>query len=435
MSRGTRPDTVTPGVEIRKMVPGGSGLAFLDGNPLFVPLTAPGDVVIPERVRAARGVLFAQPGSILTSSPDRVEPPCPWFGRCGGCSWMHLRYEAQLRWKGSILLEALRGIGSITADLPIAVRESPVTLGYRYRARLRISGGRAGFLRRGSGQVVAWDRCRILPDGLNEAVSTLRSLLDSAGGPPGRSVPVSCEVAMSPVDGAVSFLWDVERRRGSRSHVRALMDRLEGTARERGLEVAGQAARDGRGKLLLRRGGGIRLDAAGALLLASPGTFFQVNPAVNGLLVLRVMELLGERGTSSLLDLYCGNGNFSIPAALRGMDVLGVEASAPAVADAETAAAAGSTFRRMDVADFLARDSKSWDAAVLDPPRAGLPAPVTRLLTARKVPVLVYVSCEPSTLARDLARLTSAGYSIRRMELVDMFPQTFHAETLVVLER
>jgi 23S rRNA (uracil1939-C5)-methyltransferase len=168
---------------------------------------------------------------------------------------------------------------------------------------------------------------------------------------------------------------------------------------------------------------------------ASPGTFFQVNPHINAVLVKRVLAHLRSMGATSLLDLYCGNGNFSLPAAATGIKTVGVESSLKAVLDAHSASGPDSRFIEMDTARFLAQDNEDRDAVIVDPPRTGLPREVAGLLGVKRFPLLIYVSCEPSTLARDLARLTGAGYVISNMELFDMFPQTSHSEVLVVMKR
>ncbi len=419
-------------VRVEKLVSGGAGLGFLDSRAVFIPLTAAGDVILPREIRSGRGVLFAEVDQVLKRSPERRDPPCPWFGTCGGCQWMHLTYPSQLRWKEAITEEAFRGIPVPKNGGGFAVHPSPRETGYRYRARLQVKRDLLGFFRRRSGRIVPWDACLLLPPELNASVSLLRSWFRSRRAPEALR---SCEIALSPVDGSLTIEWIYQGTRGARAGVSFLMDAAEKGFSERGIAVAGQEARDLRGKSMERRGGGLPLKVAGAALKASPGTFFQVNPPVNEVLVQRVVGHLLSRGVGRVLDLYCGNGNFSLPAAAAGIQGLGVDSSPQAVRDAMERGGDTSRFETVDVERFLKRDRGRWDAVVVDPPRTGLPRAVSRSLAEKPCPVLVYVSCDRATLARDLALLLEGGYELRERELFDMFPQTHHAEILVVLER
>ncbi|MDF1534897.1 MAG: class I SAM-dependent RNA methyltransferase [bacterium] len=418
-------------VLIEKLVSGGDGLGHLDGYPVFVPLTAPGDVVIPKEVRKARGVLFARDSSVISRSGERREAPCPWFGKCGGCQWMHLPYPAQLQWKRTVYSETVGRIAGLPEVVPVKVHSSPAEFGYRHRIRLKYDGKRFGFYRRSSRAVVSWEKCLLLPDLLNRTVEVLREALDGRG-VDGRLRDL--ELAADPAAESMTAMWVFEPGR-RRSMGSAVLDNVESALLSAGIPLAGQGVSiANRGKVVADRGGGLHFKVRGKPVKASPGTFLQVNPAVNEILVERVEHHLGPGDGRLLLDLYCGNGNLSIPAAAAGFRVLGVESSPGAVRDAMDAAPDGCRFVTADAAEYLSGSFDRWDVVVADPPRTGLPAPLVEKLARISPPLIVYVSCEPATLARDLARLTAAGYGIRTMELLDMFPQTSHVESITVLE-
>ena len=421
----------TTPVRIEKLVPGGNGLGHLDDSVVFVPLTAPGDLVSVREVRRRRGVYFAEPDKVIESAPERRNPPCPWFGRCGGCQWMHMDYGYQIRWKEDIFRQALRGIAHLKEEPSILVHPAPSEFQYRFRARLQIKGSVVGFFRRGSNRIVPWDQCMLLPEALNSVVKDLRGWFKSNRAPQSLK---SCEIALSPVDGSVTLNWVFDTVKGISGAARTIMDGIEGILAGEKMKIAGQAAQDSNGMTIEARGGSLPLEVDRVRMSASPGTFFQVNPDVNEILLKRVLTHLRSMGSHSLLDLYCGNGNFSLPAAASGMKAVGVESSPGAVADASSVAGAGCRFIEMDTSSFLTQDSESRDAVIVDPPRKGLPQNVVDLLGTKRIPLLVYVSCEPPTLARDLARLTEAGYVIGSIELFDMFPQTSHSEALVVMK-
>jgi tRNA/tmRNA/rRNA uracil-C5-methylase (TrmA/RlmC/RlmD family) len=271
----------------------------------------------------------------------------------------------------------------------------------------------------------------LLPEVLNLTVKDLRAWYRD------KAIPelTSCEVAMSPVDGSITFYWIFNKSKGNSGAARMIMDGVEEIAAGKETNIAGQAVHDSRGATIATRGRSLPLEAGGVRMWATPGTFFQVNPPINAVLVKRVLTHIRSKGATSLLDLYCGNGNFSLPAAATGMKTVGVESSSKAVHDALSASGPDSRFIEMDTARFLAEDNETRDAVIVDPPRTGLPREVVTMLGAKPFPTLIYVSCEPSTLARDLARLTGAGYVISHMELFDMFPQTSHSEALVVMKR
>lgn len=342
-----------------------------------------------------------------------------------------MKYEAQLRWKEDTLRQALRRIAHLDKPMSMVIHPAPAEFQYRYRVRIQIDGSATGFYRRSSKTIVPWDRCMLLPEPLNLIAKDLCNVFEDRAAPPALE---SCEAALSPEDSGITLNWQFKKAGGNRDAAARIMDSMEGKAAGIELKLAGQRAQDQKGRTFAERGGSLSIAVAGTTMSASPGTFFQVNPQINAKLVDRVLTHLRTTGITTLLDLYCGNGNLCLPAAAAGIKTLGVESSPGAIRDAKTAAGPRSRFVEMDVGRFLAGYYDRPDAVVLDPPRSGLSAESAAILGARRTPLLLYISCEPSTLARDLTRLTQAGYVIVGMELFDMFPQTSHLETLVVMK-
>jgi len=419
---------------IEKLVAGGDGLGRIDGVPVFVPLSAPGDLITTGSVRHKRGVSFASIREVVRGSPLRRDPPCPYFTKCGGCSWMHMSYAAQVEWKGKILNETLRRIGGIEIVPEAETVSSPSEFQWRHRIRLHHRNGGLGFFRRGTHDLVRWDRCLIIPETLNRAAAALRTVT----GEEGRNLPVdSVELAVSPVDQAVSVLWQIEKGKGS-VDIDELMSRTRTDLDKAGLDCSCQAVSSGSPPQVKGLAGTpLMLSSGQCTTLASPGTFFQVNPHQNKTLVAKVLSILRDRGVRRMVDLFCGNGNFSIPASLEGVRVTGVEFFPGAVADAKTAMEDGEiVFFNSDVESFLtANPDMSADAVLVDPPRAGLSSLVRDALLRWAPETIVYVSCDPATLARDLRSFLESGYNLTSVKGFDMFPNSAHIEALAVLER
>ncbi len=380
-------EQTSPEVRIERLAAGGDGVGRLpDGRIVFVPLTAPGDlarVTVTElRARHARADLV----ELLEPSPVRVEPRCAVFGECGGCSWQHLAYAAQLEAKQAIVADALRRIGRIAWTAPIEISASPRAYHYRGRARVQVEAGAVGYRRRGSRSLCATRACPVLVEPLEERLATL------AADAPKR-------------DGEWELASDAEATRA--------------TALPRG---------DGP-RLTLQLGG----DAIGI----SPGVFTQSNPLLHERLAERVFACVGRGG--SALELYAGAGFFTLGLARRFDVLAAVEASPLAVDDLRQNLAAA----QIDHVEVFEADvtSDAWlaptgvtDLALVDPPRTGLQGSLLERLLRIAPRRFVYLSCDPATLARDLGHLVRGGYELRHVEAFDLFPQTSHVEVLVVLE-
>jgi 23S rRNA (uracil1939-C5)-methyltransferase len=373
-----------------------------DGRVAFVEAAAPGDRVelalTESRARWVRGRIVR----LLEPGPDRVEPRCAVFGTCGGCTWQHLDDEAQARAKTSILGDALERIGHLRVPRPIAFHASPSGYGTRLRARLHVEGGRAGFRRRRSHALCEVRACPVLEP---ELEARLARLSDDA-----RAGRVE--------DGE----WELVA-----GDTGAVARRCPG-------DDLGAGA-----------GAAVELSVEGRPLRISPGVFAQANrPLLDPLAAAVRRAVLGPAGREAglLLELYAGAGFFTVGCAPHFLAAVAVESGHAAVSDLRFNLARASLdhveVREGDCESELARwpaTAPRPDVVLLDPPRAGLgragAAELARVGAAR----VVYLSCDPATLARDLAVLCEAGYALRSVEGFDLFPQTPHVEALAVLER
>ena len=337
---------------------GGKGVARHEGKVVFVPYVIPGEVVAAEVVREKKKFAEADLVSVETPSPDRVAPPCPYFGRCGGCAYQHMTYERQLALKAAQVEQTLRRVGRL-AEVPMRpIVPAPKPYEYRNRIRVHVAGGIVGFFAADAHALIDVERCAIAAPVVNQALGRLRG----------------------------------------------------GAMRE--------------GDYSLRAPGG--------------GPFFeQTNPEVTRELVALVKATV-RRGQQVLIDAYCGGGLFARELAPWFETVIGIEENVQAVAAARHHAQPHERYLAGDVAACLGELLSTHDATrttlLLDPPTTGLDARVLDLVLAGAPAELVYVSCNPATLARDLAGLSSA-YTLTAVTPVDMFPQTAEIEVVAHLTR
>lgn len=415
---------------------GGRGLGRHAGKAVFVPLTAPGDQVRCRVVRSRSHYDEAEIDALLVPAPERREPPCPVFGLCGGCQWQHLPYALQATWKERLFREALVRAGVAGEEAVQPLVPAPAEWGYRNRAQfkcfLTAAGLVSGFYRHGSHHVVDTPRCLLVNEPLRDVYARLRPEL--AGGPRPAAIP-QFDLAADD-DNRVALLLHALP-----AAVPALRPWLKALAGRLGLAAGLQAGRKETIEVVAGDPGcTLSVDDPPMTLRVSPGGFAQVNPAQNRALVAAVIEAARLTGNERLLDLFCGAGNFSLPLARRAAEVVGVESYPPAIADARRNAArngiANAHFLCEGAESALSRlaAARPFDVVLLDPPRAGA-YPVMRALLAAGPQRILYVSCEPTTLVRDLKPLIHGGYAVVFSQAFDLFPQTWHVESLTVLER
>jgi 23S rRNA (uracil1939-C5)-methyltransferase len=387
-----RNDVSRQTLRIEKLVYGGDGLARSDAGVVLTPFVLPGELVHADVTRAKNDLLRGAVVEIAEPAPGRIAPPCPYFSRCGGCQYQHAPYEFQVETKQSILREVLRRTGKIEFDGDIpSVTSEPWE--YRNRTQLHIEKGEIGYFEAGSHRLCAIERCPISSPKLNEAIATLSSDLSRH-----LHFRAHLELFTNETDIQVHLLDPVPYT------ARTLFDSLGPTG---AIEY-----------------GEFRV---------SRNSFFQVNR----FLAERLVEtVLGDSTGETALDLFAGVGLFSLALARRFGSVTAVESGVSAHRDLEfNAARAGVKIdaHRANAEDYLASLDRAPDLMVLDPPRSGLGRPIVRELLRLKGRDVAIVSCDPSTLARDLRPLLDGGYKIQSVKLVDLFPQTYHLETVTRL--
>ncbi|HVF57719.1 MAG TPA: class I SAM-dependent RNA methyltransferase [Pyrinomonadaceae bacterium] len=383
-------------VEIERILPGGLGLAHAGGQTLLVALAAPGDRVRVRVERVRGSVAFASITEVLAPSSSRVEPPCPYFGRCGGCDFQQLTYDAQLDAKVEIIRDCLRRVARIEPPPEILITPSPSAWRYRSRLRWQYDARRKhlGYYERGSHRI-----CDV----------------------------VECPVALPPMQEKLSAL----RARMREGELPEDASEFEAVAGDEGVSLLPPVAHgDDAGQVRVVAQERYHFDAA---------CFFQINHELLEPLVAEATR--GAEGASAL-DLYCGVGLFTLPLARRFARVTGVEGNAAACVYARrNLADAGldnATVETSAVGDWLTKHagrSAPADFVLLDPPRAGAEPETVAAILALRPQHISYVSCDPATLARDLRGLIAGGYLIASLRAFDMFPQTHHVETVVRLAR
>ncbi|HEY0762940.1 MAG TPA: class I SAM-dependent RNA methyltransferase [Pyrinomonadaceae bacterium] len=378
-------------VEIERILPGGMGLAHAEGKTVFVSLAAPGDRV---RVRVEReqgNVLFASIEEILAPSPVRIEPPCPYFGRCGGCDFQQLTYEAQLAAKAEIIRDCLHRIARLEQVPEIVVTPSPDNWHYRMRATWQIDEEQQtiGYYERGSRRVCDVVDCAVLQTELQAKLSDVRATAWFQF-PPGLK---HLDVVVGENDS--SFAPEF----------------AEFETRELSLTIRGEVYR------------------------YNAEAFFQVNPSLLGPLI---DFALADASGESALDLYSGVGLFTLPLARQFKRVVAVEANPAATRFArrnlQDAGLSNARVTTATVTDwFRGGPTPSADFVLLDPPRAGAESAVIKGILDLHPATISYVSCDPATLARDLKKLIAGGYTLSSIAAFDLFPQTHHVETVARL--
>jgi len=411
----------------QKLVYGGDALGHYQGRAVLVPRALPGERLEVEIVRTAKGVMHGRPLRILTAAPARVDAPCPYFGRCGGCHYQHFSPENQAAAKAEILRETLRRIGKIQWEPDIPVHAGPAW-NYRNQAQIKVAvqpDGRIalGFFEAESHRLSAIDACLILSPRLNAILAALRGAEWSAKLTGCREIELFADDRDEKVMMAI---------RGS----------LNGKEAE-ALAADCLAKLPGVASVAIEAGGGSRVFGEQALKYqvgdfeyqVSAGSFFQASKFLLPEFVKSVTE--GEHGALAL-DLFAGVGLLTLPLARHFDEIVSVEAHPPAAADLAANAKAHAFQNVRAVAetafDFLRRFARSSpDLVVVDPPRAGVGSDTLKFIAALQPRKIHYASCHPATLARDLGLLIAWGYQLKFVELFDFFPQTFHIECIAKL--
>jgi 23S rRNA (uracil1939-C5)-methyltransferase len=401
---------------------GGEALGRLDGRVVFVPYALPGETVridlVTEQRDYARGNLL----EVLTPAPSRVDPPCPYYGQCGGCSLQHAEYSAQLAFKQRVVAEQLGRIGHFSAADSLVRPTIGMISPWEYRNHARFTVGRRQgelcFTRRGTRRLMRIERCLLMQPRINAAVEQIQ---DRLVGFRGHQVALrhganTGDLLVNPALEAVPELPS-----GQTELEEQLFDRRFRIAAPAFFQV--NTRRETRP---LPIG-----------LTAPPWPLPDDGLSMAEILALVVHDRLAPHGDELLLDAYCGVGTFAVLLARAVGRAIGIEESSAAVADARRNAAGlpNVEFILGKTEQILPTLADRPDAVVLDPARVGCQPEVLKALTQLGPTRLVYVSCDPATLARDLAILVEGGFTLHDVQPLDMFPQTYHIECVALLTR
>jgi 23S rRNA (uracil1939-C5)-methyltransferase len=423
--------TVT--VTIEKLVDSGAGLGRVDGRVVFVPRTLPGETVESRITTVKKGYAEAQPEKILNPSSNRVEPPCPVFGNCGGCQWQHIAYHTQLEEKVNILREDLARIGKISdANLlpPIPAPEP-----YEYRSRIQLKTDRSknppeiGFYAHESHRIVSFDRCMIAAPAINEAIRKIRTVLTEFKGGP----KYVTEVHVHQSGARGKLLLRLVGMDEPREPVNRLFAEFERVLPD----LVSQVYYGRSGQRFVRKRDYLLEEYKGVRFRISDRSFAQVNWNQTGPLIDTVVGFAGLTGSESVLELYSGIGTFGLFLGEGAKALTGYDEDPLAVKDAVyNAGQKGMTHARflrkpaIEAVRDLVDEKRSFDCVVLDPPREGVDRAVLKAIRKLNPSRIVYVSCHPASLARDLRIMIDAGYRAGRLQPIDLFPQTHHLEVV-----
>lgn len=421
-----------------------AGVCRIGGRAVFVPQALPGEVWRVRIVKVTRSVVWGRGEALLTPSPDRIAPACPHYGKCGGCACRHMTYDAELRFKRDRVADALQRIGGLSLA-PERIVGADRSEGYRNKAIYNFAPGPVcGFFRARSHEVIRTERCLLQPESFDRAAAALCGWMEQAGVPAYdertaagvvrhlflRSGPgglFACIVAAGDVDASAA------------AAMIAAVPEITGVSLCRndcpGNVVLTDDIRPLRGAQIMEQ------TLCGASFELSPTTFFQVNTRQAE----KLYELAGEFAEpagKTVLDLYCGAGTIGLSAARDAAKLIGSDVVPSAVENARRNALRNGVTNAeyfcgdaSAVAQKLAADGLRPDVIITDPPRKGMDEPVLQALADMGPERIVYVSCDPGTLARDLKRLFPLGYEPRRCVAVDMFPRTYHIESVVLMSR
>jgi 23S rRNA (uracil1939-C5)-methyltransferase len=417
-------------LEIVSLSHGPYGIGRHEGRVVMVPGTVPGDRVTASITASKPGYDTGYLSHINTASAQRRQPPCPYVGACGGCPWQQMDYEAQLAAKARNLDDALRRIGKLNDFTLLPIVSAPREFSYRRRIQLRCGPDkRVGFSPSASHDLVAIERCAIATDAVNRALEQVRL-----------GIPRT-----------LANIGQVEIVEGDRGNETAVVVHADAPLVACDAQIFEKLVNSGHVKGIIVKAHGQRQIWGDPRLsvIAEPGldhlvdadVFTQINAEGNRLLLQRLLGFVGCTPRERVLELYCGAGNFTLSMARRCGEVLAVEGDPHAIANGKlNAQRHGIENIRWRAAPVpaavaaLARRKESFAKVVLDPPRAGAKG-IDQHLAALGAERLIYISCNPPTLARDLAALTRRGYRLVEVQPLDLFPQTFHVEALALLKR
>jgi len=413
--------------QVESITHNGEGVARIEGKAVFIPGAIPGETVDIEMIDNRKFFARARLIEVLKPSPDRTEPPCQHYFACGGCSYQHVSYPRQLQLKGQVVQDAIKRIGGIEVKVePVLGMADP----WHYRNKVEWHTGNfggnlsMGYFRPGSQEIVPIETCLLISKGMEDISRYLREDLANL------RVPEGCRITVrqSSYNHEIMLIFSAT---GARNIDYARLLNHQEVVSIYSLE---------NGKLQLHYGDSVLKERIEDIdFEISPLAFFQVNPAQTRVLVNKILEYGSLQQHCSLLDAYCGTGSIALNASKSVRRVVGVENNRQAIKDAKrNAYANGIThckFIKGACEEIVPRLDEHFDVVVLDPPRAGCKRELIDAVIKNEPLRIVYVSCNPSTLARDLAIMVKSDYQVNIVQPIDMFPQTSHVEVATLLTR
>ena len=409
-------------IKIDKLSYGGAGVGRLDGKVVFVEGGVPGDTlrinVVEEKGSFSRAVI----DKIVERSENRTEPECEFYANCGGCCWQDINYKTQLSEKEQIVSDSLLRIGKISDFEMDSIQPSPAEYFYRNRVLLSVFKENdkycIGYFEEGTNQNVPINRCVIASNEINTVISLLIKYLDNSGTiflPFDKIYLFSSDKKVS-----ISFLQtEKTHQSGSREVIQELVDYLD--------DNLGEISIDHK----------LEYEIMGYRFTSGPHIFNQANFEINKEIIKTVQGWIGGEKCDTLLDLYCGIGNFSIPLSGCFKKITGVDSNSESIKLAKRNADINDLgnldFIRENCRKYIERLNVAPDFLLADPPRSGM-KDILKHIKRIKPGNIIYISCNPTTLARDIRVLTESNYRIKRIKPFDMFPQTYHVETAVLME-
>ena len=429
---------------IDKLVQGGDGLATHDGMKIFVPFSAPQERVRARIVTRKRDYAVAEIEEVIEPSPLRIAAPCPYFGMCGGCQLQHINYQGQLVVKKLYVNEALQRIGQVFVPVRNVTTEAE-PWHYRNKTQYPVgstgNGMAIGFFKRGTHDLLDVPACLLHPAEFDRLREAIRAILVAAGETGYNEAKHEGNVRhivlrQGTRDGGLLAIVVTRTPEFDRRAAELIAEQPGLTGVVHSVVPARTNRIMGQQTTVLAGSGHLNQSVLGKTFQVSAPSFFQVNVQQAEELCRKILKHIAPKGDELVVDLYSGVGMISLLVAPFVQQVTAIEADATAVEDAKANAQAQAVrnveFVCGDVSREISRVA-STDVIILDPPRKGCPADTLRRIAALKPKRIVYVSCNPATLARDLATLEQSGYATHEIEPVDMFPQTFHVEVIARL--
>ncbi|MGQ9508412.1 MAG: 23S rRNA (uracil(1939)-C(5))-methyltransferase RlmD [Thermodesulfobacteriota bacterium] len=418
-------------VRIESVAYKGYGVGRFQGKVLFVPYTVTGDDVLVSLIEERKNYSIAKLEKVFFYSPWRRTPPCPYFGRCGGCQWQHIDPSIQGELKREILKELLKRVGGLKEIPSLSIIPSPFPYGYRVRIQLKLNGKRMGFFEERSNRLIEIEECLIAHPLINTILKEVKK----------GSFPLSelrkIEINVSPDEEKGILILHPNPSKSIK--YLPIQELLRSSSILKGIVLVSKRERKSFGDPILHLI--MKVFSRGIEkvfhLRASPESFYQVNLTQNLKLIETVLEFAQLGGEERVLDLYSGIGNLTLPLATESKQVIGIEGNRKAIEDslfnAKKNQIENCHFLQGKVEERIKEVHGGVDLIVLDPPRRGARAildEIDRLHPKR----ILYISCEPPTFVRDIRILSQKGYSLREVRLVDMFPQSYHMEVVGLLQ-